>query len=84
MKQGLSIAILDSVPESYWADDGGITDAQKFIDLLRPFMAAKAIVLVVTFSHCWNASSMSRTKPPRIDSKCNSSKRKSANFCYRN
>lgn len=32
----IKIAILDSVPEEYWADDHGITDAQKFIDLLQP------------------------------------------------
>ena len=28
--------MLDSVPRSYWDDDLGITDAQKFIDLLAP------------------------------------------------
>ncbi len=39
MKQAIRIAILDSVPEVYWADDLGITDAQKFIDLLQPFNA---------------------------------------------
>ena len=32
----IKIAILDSVPRSYWADDEGITDAQKFVDLLAP------------------------------------------------
>ncbi len=37
MDQPIRIAILDSVPEVYWADDLGITDAQKFIDLLQPF-----------------------------------------------
>jgi len=37
MIQTIKIAILDAVPESYWADDLGITDAQKFIDLLQPF-----------------------------------------------
>jgi GMP synthase-like glutamine amidotransferase len=36
MNQLIKIAILDAVPESYWADDLGITDAQKFIDLLQP------------------------------------------------
>jgi len=36
LKQVVKIAILDSVPEVYWADDLGITDAQKFIDLLQP------------------------------------------------
>lgn len=36
MRQAVRIAILDSVPESYWADDLGITDAQKFVDLLQP------------------------------------------------
>jgi len=40
MKQTIKIAILDAVPESYWADDLGITDAQKFIDLLQPLNAA--------------------------------------------
>jgi len=37
MKKALKIAILDAVPEIYWTDDEGITDAQKFIDLLAPF-----------------------------------------------
>ena len=37
MEEAIRIAILDSVPEEYWADDLGITDAQKFIDLLQPF-----------------------------------------------
>jgi GMP synthase-like glutamine amidotransferase len=32
----IKIAVLDSVPRPYWADDGGITDAQKFIELLAP------------------------------------------------
>ena len=36
MNQAIRVAILDSVPEVYWADDLGITDAQKFIDLLQP------------------------------------------------
>ncbi len=36
MNKTIRIAILDSVPEIYWADDHGITDAQKFIDLLKP------------------------------------------------
>ena len=40
MHQAIRIAILDSVPEVYWADDHGITDAQKFIDLLQPLNAA--------------------------------------------
>ena len=40
MNQPIRIAILDSVPEVYWADDLGITDAQKFIDLLQPFNLA--------------------------------------------
>jgi len=35
----VKIAILDAVPESYWADDEGITDAQKFVDLLAPLNA---------------------------------------------
>lgn len=36
MNREIEIAVLDSVPRKYWADDGGITDAQKFIDLLAP------------------------------------------------
>ena len=40
MKQPIRIAILDSVPEVYWADDEGITDSQKFIDLLEPLNPA--------------------------------------------
>jgi GMP synthase-like glutamine amidotransferase len=39
VNQAISIAVLDSVPEVYWADDLGITDAQKFIDLLQPLNA---------------------------------------------
>jgi GMP synthase-like glutamine amidotransferase len=39
VNQAVNIAILDSVPEVYWADDLGITDAQKFIDLLQPLNA---------------------------------------------
>ncbi len=34
--KNINIAILHAVPEVYWADDGGITDAQKFVDLLAP------------------------------------------------
>lgn len=30
------IAVLDSVPRAFWADDHGYTDAQKFVDLLAP------------------------------------------------
>lgn len=40
MNNAIRIAILDAVPESYWADDHGITDSQKFIDLLQPLNAA--------------------------------------------
>lgn len=36
MNKKIKIAVLDSVPRKYWADDEGITDAQKFIDLLAP------------------------------------------------
>ena len=36
MNKAVNIAILDAVPEIYWDDDEGITDAQKFIDLLDP------------------------------------------------
>ena len=34
--KAVRIAVLDSVPKSYWDDDLGITDAQKFVDLLSP------------------------------------------------
>lgn len=40
MEKVIRVAILDSVPEVYWADDLGITDAQKFIDLMQPFNKA--------------------------------------------
>lgn len=40
MQQAIRIAILDCVPEVYWADDLGITDSQKFVDLLQPFNTA--------------------------------------------
>ena len=40
MNQAIRVAVLDSVPEVYWATDLGITDAQKFIDLLQPFNPA--------------------------------------------
>jgi len=36
MNRPLRIAILDAVPESYWADDRGITDSLKFRILLQP------------------------------------------------
>lgn len=36
MNRSIRIAILDAVPESYWADDRGITDSQKFMNLLQP------------------------------------------------
>ena len=36
MFQPIKIAILDAVPRVYWSDDEGITDAQKFVDLLAP------------------------------------------------
>jgi GMP synthase-like glutamine amidotransferase len=42
LKKLVKIAILDAVPESYWADDEGITDAQKFVDLLAPVNAQAA------------------------------------------
>jgi len=40
LHQAIRIAVLDAVPEVYWADDHGITDSQKFIDLLQPLNAA--------------------------------------------
>ncbi len=36
LNKAIRIAVLDSVPKSYWDDDLGITDAQKFVDLLAP------------------------------------------------
>lgn len=36
MNKEIKIAVLDSVPRKYWADDDGITDSQKFIELLAP------------------------------------------------
>ena len=36
MNRPIRIAILDAVPESYWGDDRGITDSQKFRILLQP------------------------------------------------
>ena len=36
INETIKIAVLDSVPKSYWEDDLGITDAQKFVDLLAP------------------------------------------------
>ena len=36
INETIRIAVLDSVPKSYWDDDLGITDAQKFVDLLAP------------------------------------------------
>lgn len=39
MNNIIRIAILDAVPETYWSDDLGITDSQKFIDLLQPLDA---------------------------------------------
>jgi GMP synthase-like glutamine amidotransferase len=39
LNQPVRVAILDAVPEKYWADDLGITDSQKFVDLLQPLNA---------------------------------------------
>ena len=36
INKAINIAVLDAVPGSYWEDDMGITDAQKFVDLLAP------------------------------------------------
>lgn len=36
MNRPIRIAILDAVPESYWGDDRGIPDSQKFRVLLQP------------------------------------------------
>ena len=36
MSRAIRIAIMDSVPRIYWGDDEGITDAEKFHDLLQP------------------------------------------------
>jgi len=35
-EQPIRIAILDSVPKFHWRDDNGVTDGQKFVDLLAP------------------------------------------------
>ena len=48
MNKSIRIAILDSVPEVYWADDLGITDAQKFIDLLQPINPAASFDVYYT------------------------------------
>ncbi|MBX2886259.1 MAG: hypothetical protein KTR32_40260, partial [Granulosicoccus sp.] len=34
----MRIAILDTVPKEFWQADLGITDAEKFVDLLAPAM----------------------------------------------
>ena len=39
----IKIAVLDSVPKSYWADDEGFTDGQKFVDLLAPTNSAAVL-----------------------------------------
>jgi len=36
MPEPIRIAIMDSVPKIYWGEDEGITDAEKFHDLLQP------------------------------------------------
>ena len=36
LKRPIRIAVLDAVPEQYWADDRGISDSQKFVTLLQP------------------------------------------------
>ena len=51
MSNAIRIAILDSVPEQYWADDRGITDAQKFIDLLQPINAQARLDVFFTSKH---------------------------------
>ena len=48
MNKSIRIAILDAVPESYWVDDLGITDAQKFIDLLQPLNEAARLDVFFT------------------------------------
>ena len=40
MNQAIRVAILDAVPEIYWADDLGISDGQKFFELLQPLNSA--------------------------------------------
>jgi len=51
LHQAIRIAILDSVPEIYWAADHGITDAQKFVDLLQPLNAAARFDIYYTSKH---------------------------------
>ena len=36
MNRPIRVSVLDCVPESYWDDDRGITDSQKFVTLLQP------------------------------------------------
>ena len=36
LQQPLRVAVMDAVPEIFWHHDLGITDSQKFIDLLQP------------------------------------------------
>jgi len=43
-EQPIKIAILDSVPKFHWRDDNGVTDGQKFVDLLAPENAMQNLI----------------------------------------
>ncbi len=45
------MAVMDSVQKLYWAEDGGITDAEKFRDLLQPLNRAAQIDMYYASEH---------------------------------
>ncbi len=51
MNKATSIAIMDSVPKIYWGEDDGITDAEKFRDLLQPLNRAAQIDMYYASEH---------------------------------
>ena len=51
MSQAFRIAILDAVPRAYWQDDEGITDGQKFHDLLSQQSAETVLDIFYTTEH---------------------------------
>ncbi len=56
MTTGFRIAILDSVPKIYWGEDEGITDAEKFHDLLQPLKPDAKIDMYYVSEHEFPAS----------------------------
>ncbi len=49
MGKGLRIAVMDAVPKIYWSDDEGITDGEKFHDLLSAqYPAARIDIFYAT------------------------------------